>query len=100
MRNSHITAEYLAQLSAKRDEEREAMIKADAQALVDEVLEMAEYSAKTFGFTLSSFNRSRIPHGKQGEKIVRNIFRRLGFKIYRGKKNRAVMVIEWPKKAK
>ena len=98
MKNNHITAAYLSNLSAKKEQDREALIMADAQALVDEVLEMAEYSAKTFGFTLSNFNRSRISHGKQGEKIVRNIFRKLGFKVYRDKKNRAVMVIEWPKK--
>ena len=100
MRNNHITAEYLSNLSAKKDEERETMIKADAEAFVDDLLVMAEYDVKTFGVSQSKFNRSRIPHGKKGEALVCNILQSRGFKVYRDKKNAAIMVFEWPRKTK
>ena len=102
MRNNHITAEYLSSLTAEKNEEYEAMIKADAEALVDDLLAVAEYEVKTFGrtVTLSKFNRSRIRHGKEGEAIVCNILRSRGFKVYPDKKNAAIMVFEWPKKTK
>lgn len=96
--NNLITADYLSTLSAKKEKDTQALIEADAQALVEKVLIMAEYEAKTYGFTFSKFNRSRIPHGKKGEAIVCSILRNRGFKVYRDKKNRAVMVIEWQKK--
>ena len=100
MRNNHITAEYLTNLTVKKDEERETMIKADAEALVDDLLVMAEYDVKTFGVSQTKFNRSRIPHGTKGESIVCDILRSRGFKVYRDKKNTAIMVFEWPKKKK
>ena len=100
MRNNYITAEYLSNLSAKKDEEREAMIKADAEALVDDLLAMAEYEVKTFNVPRSKFNRSRIRHGKEGETIVCDLLRSRGLKVYRDKKNSALMVFEWPKKKK